>query len=823
MIQYQYFHTGKEYVYKLSLQRSEERYRDNEKLFETVRKGIRGEAFTYAILGNEFIMLQATSKRESGLFVKGIRGDLSLISTIPVKYVDQFERSVSDSDKTADILPDGKLPFLSRLLDSFNIAEHLHHIFAKLFDALVYDNTGRQIIVNADSHETALKYLKVISMLLPVSFIKKIGFCVGSTNIPDDPMSVITSSGETEEPVIRLWFPEFNNFNFDAYDGRYYIFDTVANRDNYNKELSIAAKTIAEINLSNDSQSRNFANCISKAFNSNGGVSYEDLDRLSAIYLFNIKRDSDSARSVLSLGSKGSIEQEQAVINAIQYLLNQSRSGAGLSGQDMENIEGEYKSNTRVAHAISDSLYEYYVAFYKNLNENEKQIFLQLICDDDTGGRLNSFLQSSLRGDFTAMVGAFSVTREVLQAQMGTRGGTVAANRETINTAVRFFDIGNCHQRIPMAQRFNGEDFFSNASLGDKFDMQVLMCAVLMASAYFSGIPVECCEIRVRGLKNFLQESHMPPLKQLELILGVRGRILEICDEIPELNIDEDFDFLFNCETGKLWMKELIDALPVKETLEADSYVRSHSAERRFYESMEAFIAERLLNLDFVKKYIRSGTAERDNYMMFFNSLSREQRDENSEINDFLNELGHEIGINEEFAKYRFDFALECYSTLQESDKKKVKPDLEVRSYKETAANERLGIVEKTINTFGTVAKTKRKQKRFFSSIGIWAFFLGILSFIFLSVPAIVIPASLGTFGIQTILDKFLFYFKPEFIAIPLVIYFFDYIVYLCLKEGNRIKRANIITLFCGILPVILFVVAYVTFYFVRLPLPFIK
>ena len=249
MIQYQYFHTGKEYIPKLSLDSSDERYRDNEKFFEIIRTSIRGEVFTYALLHNEFFMLQATAKRESGLFVKGLRGEMSLIAHFPARYVDHFEKSVSDNDKKATILPDGKLPALDRLSESFAIAERLHHIFAKLFDAIVYDNSGKQIIIVTESHEKALNYLKVISMLLPIPFIRKIGFSIGGTNIPDEPLSIVNNKGEVEELAIRLWLPEFNSFNFDSYTDRYYVFDTVSNRDNYNKELSNAAKVINEMHL----------------------------------------------------------------------------------------------------------------------------------------------------------------------------------------------------------------------------------------------------------------------------------------------------------------------------------------------------------------------------------------------------------------------------------------------------------------------------------------------------------------------------------------------------------------------------------------------
>ena len=76
--------------------------------------------------------------------------------------------------------------------------------------------------------------------------------------------------------------------------------------------------------------------------------------------------------------------------------------------------------------------------------------------------------------------------------------------------------------------------------------------------------------------------------------------------------------------------------------------------------------------------------------------------------------------------------------------------------------------MERTIETFGTVTARRRSGPKSFSPIGLWAFFLGMLALAAMFVPAVVIPAVLGTFDWPHICEKFLEYFLPAFAAIPL-------------------------------------------------------
>ena len=56
-------------------------------------------------------------------------------------------------------------------------------------------------------------------------------------------------------------------------------------------------------------------------------------------------------------------------------------------------------------------------------------------------------------------------------------------------------------------------------------------------------------------------------------------------------------------------------------------------------------------------------------------------------------------------------------------------------------------------------------------------------------------------------------FINPFYAIIPIGVFALHAITYSCLKYRNTLKRANIITLLCGILPVVVFVLAYIVFY----------
>ena len=397
-----------------------------------------------------------------------------------------------------------------------------------------------------------------------------------------------------------------------------------------------------------------------------------------------------------------------------------------------------------------------------------------------------------------------------------------------LRSAVNAFDIKARFLKIPMEQRPNGEVFFQEAACAETPQLRTLLAAVLMCSAYYTGVdrPADFCEQRVRGLRREVEKLSLHGLDTIAFLLDVRADMLEMVEEAGLPLEEKDFDFLFNCKVGKNWVKNVINQLSVSDMLSAEVYVRAHSAERRNYESMYRAILDKLCNPEYIREnFSTSGQTEegrslRTRYAEFFEALPEEQRPE--EIAEFLGMLNHESDVDDRFARYRYDFAAECCRTMQERDRRQVSDDGQVHPYEQTPAKVRQQFVERTIETFGTVTARRRPGPKSFSPIGLWGFFLGMLAMAAMLVPAAVIPAVLGTFDWLHICEKFLEYFLPAFAAIPLGVFAFDVIAYFCFKEGNRVRRANVAALMCGVLPAFFFSVGYILCYFVMPQLPFV-
>ena len=99
---------------------------------------------------------------------------------------------------------------------------------------------------------------------------------------------------------------------------------------------------------------------------------------------------------------------------------------------------------------------------------------------------------------------------------------------------------------------------------------------------------------------------------------------------------------------------------------------------------------------------------------------------------------------------------------------------------------------------------------------------MALLSLVVLCLPPVVISLALGAQDAAATAERLFGYFIPALVPVPLAVYLLDLLAYVCLRKGRRVRRANLITLLCGIAPTVCFAAAYIVCYFVALPLPFV-
>ena len=829
MIQYQYYHTGQGYECNLSESKASSDYRYLKDLFESLRGNFSGNAFTYAIFDGKPIFMQV-SGRESGSansypFAKGLLCD-GLTGELPARYIDRFETSVSDEDKNSNQLPEGRLPELGRRVDDFSLAENLHHIFPKLVDALIFGDKQKSIIIVSDSRESSANYIKVLSLLLPPQFMKRVGFCIGSGSV-NDKITLKRRDGSDCPVSIKIWAPNLLRFDYDLLAYSYYVFDTKSGRDNYTAELSPLAKILDSINLCDQSRALGFANAIAPAFNSDGSVRMDELDRICAELLFNARRDLDSARGILRLGSSNSVSYQATMVSAMSVML-ETENAKHITPDERKLIIREYRELGYVAESLGEPLFEHMAVKYSSLNEMERDEVIKMVADDDSGDRLNRIIAGSANKDFRVLLAAFDVSLRVLKIRFERTGYSVFPNRDVIKKIIQFFDFTNIRGDVPASQHASGEEFFQLIKDRKNEQLRHIAIAILMASAYSKDSVFESRAIRIKGFKRLVASLGLSRLDQINYVISVRDRLIEISGELPELNIPNDQrDFLFNGNERSLWMDELIQTLPMDVALEADQLVKNRTNGGNFYESMSSAIRARLLNPSFVMDNIRSGYPLLSPYIEFFSLLPHDIQLSNPKIEDYLNSLDREGSISDEFERFRCNFAYDCFSTLSHSSKNRILRGESNTPFINLEKGERQRAVDATIRAFGSVAAKKKRDKSQASPSGIWAFWLSVLSGILLILPAIVQAAALGQFDITHIIQRTFAFLKPEFVFIPLYVYMLNIVSYALSEilsrgkkaniKSNSTKRAVIITLLCGILPVFIFVLSYLGFYFLDL------
>lgn len=824
MIQYQYFHTIRGYVSRMSLDKDAKNYALLEGMFDAVRKNINGNFFTYATVGTSAIFAQATNN-DGGMFLKELFCEE--VNDVPAKYIDKFESSVANDVMNAERLPDASLPVLGRRVEDFSLAQNLHHIFAKLVDALLYGDKNKQIVIIADNRESAANYVKVLSMLLPLDFMKNVGFCIGSTSIPNEGISYLNENGYAESISVKIWLPEIKGFDFDAYASFYYVFDTVHNRDNYDRELSSVARVIEGLNLANQTKAQSFANSIAPAFRRDGSVDFAAIEKKAVLQLFEMNRNVNVAKDILRMDTSDDPLQVRITVNAIRCLLEENNV-QNLSAEDKNTILRIYRTNADVSREIENSLFNFFLTSYETLSSEEKRELVGMIARDHQDGRLQRILDRAIRGNYSDLIDAFEVCIGVFKIRCSNTSYQIFENKDFIEKIIRFFDISRICRKLPTTQYTNGEDFFKVILREPDTQIKNIAAAILMSSACFADVSNDCCIIRINGLRYFINNCAQEPMKKLENIIKIREIVLDIADEIPSLDISNDQrDFIFNNKTGERWLTQLVSTMSIEEVIEADSLVRNRTVGARLYGGLLNAVRVRLLDVNVVRENVKVGTTTFVQYIDFFNTLPQEIQDACLDIQRQLQDLDFAEKINNEFSMYRCDFAYDCYKTLSPEDRDTViKEGGSAKPFNQITENsEKTKSVESTIKVFGTVANIKQNKSGNLKPVAMWAFGLSVLSSLILILPAIVQVLIHGKFDFTLIVERIGYNLVPACAFIPLGVFAINVISFFLLREGNKIKRANIITLLCAILPLVMFSVGYLMFYFygLILDIPFLQ
>lgn len=809
MIHYQYIHTSDGYEKKLNIPQEHTDYEYGMNMFETLRTSIEGHSFTYAILaGKHYAILKSGSQNNQAYF-EGASEALHTLNCHPVRFVDGFRVATTNVQSQASIVP------TSSLTPSLSLATNLHHSFGKMIDALIYGDTQKQIIIVADNDD-AIKYFKVISMILPISYIKNIGFSCGCTSIPDPQYDI--QRGASVVPMnIRIIIPEIRDFNFEYYSNTSYVFDMRGKgKDNYENPLHSVGKLFQELDFGKVTICDNYIQKIKKAFNDDGSVNYELLERIAALAIFEIKNDLPTARDIL----KAHPNEEDIVLKSLNVMLKEENKDS-LTGDDRDLIVQSYFNNSNIASSIEDKYCTFLTSSYRSLSIDEKNALYAIIAVKEDATRLEQLLKNIRLLDYQAINDAFNVTVEVIKTFIRNNGSDVSLLKNFLYVAIEAFNIKQFIKKVPIEQKTQGELFFDRISKEYDSKFRTLLASILMASAYKTNASTGEVEVRIRGFKK-LSDHLDSAIDKISFLLSVKLELEEIDNVIPELGLESPFDFVFNHNFGKQWIQGVVNATSVTELLKIYEIV--HLQTQDGYESLQNCILDKLLNLSYVRSNVICGQEAYENYKHFYNHiLPQNEKEKHLDISTYLDGLKHEQDINDEFAKYRYDFAYECYKTLSNNNKKKIATNLgvDVSAYSAMPKEKRVNVVEHTIDEFGAQEKNPRGKGKARTLFALWAFGFGVLSGILLILPTIIQALVLNQNDITQIMGSL----HPICAFVPLYVFLLHICSYGLLRYRNTLKRANIITILCGIVPILVFIIAQIVFYYlgVSIDLTFLK
>ncbi|MBP3422568.1 MAG: hypothetical protein J6K86_02255, partial [Clostridia bacterium] len=656
-----------------------------------------------------------------------------------------------------------------------------------------------------------------LSLLLPEAYMKRVGFCLGCDSILESGLAAYRGSEERGIGV-RMMISPFRNFNYDYCAMKGYIFDLRGDepKDNYTQPLHSIGKLLQEMDMGDEMLCESLADEIRKAFDADGNLDLAQLEKIASLHLFELVGDLDSARRIL----QNTDNTEDVLIRSFNIVLSEDNAG-GLSQQDRALIQKHYTENPAIAAGIAERYYVNLKSEYRRLSPQERAVLIAMIADDAEGGRLNEIINQIGGADYQAILDAFELTVECLRSYLTRNAFDLYGCSGLICEAVRGFTVDRFARKIP--DPVKGEGLFMKLVNEQQEEICVLGAAILMASVYTQRrLGKELIEVRLRGFKNLVEKRYAKETDRLWFVVSVRMKIDELREKIEDLSINEAFDFVFSEELGKKWMKNAVSTLTMDELLTLHEMVRLGTNGGK-YESMMQLLQEKLFNLDFVREKVKAGQELSRRYAEFFDLLPTSKRNEQQDIQAFLQNLKHEEAVNERFAQYRYRFSYGCYVSMSDSDKTKINQAVgtEVAEFDQMPREKRIEVVEKTVESFGVVSMVKKGRGGRLTPFALFGFGFSILSVLLLLVPAIVQVYTSGSID-QTLFWEMLAGFIPSYYAfVPVYVFLLHSITYLCLNHRNRLARANVATLLAGILPILIFVAAYVLFYLLGIKVDF--
>lgn len=808
MIQYQYVHKRDGYMTVLSIPSESERYWPVTKQFEAIRTSLSGEPFVYAVEGENFYLLKISNNGGTvGFFGQGVKGKISETQSVPVRYVDKLLSSPG-ADADEKVLPEFRWPALGYYAANFSAMADYMPLFGKFIRAVTNPARTAPVVLVTRDRELAESFIGLMSYLLPEKKVKQIGFALGLDRVPEGPVQIFDeeSNGRTLKIDICCVRPGAVRIEDRP---AFPVIDADRMADNVDASGALAAYLSDPAVAADPGR---FRDELMRYTDADGELDERALARTVAIERFYAEHTPERAKAILGLRPAGA--DFPVFIDALECLLGDPAAALSHSREIeacLNMLKGERPDSEEIS-AAEDSLFDLFTRNYFAAG-TDKEFCRRAVLGDRSGEKFALMIDNLLaspRGErlLSTYDEALSVYAEILEKRS-------AYSEETYCNFTRIFAekfaIPNLYSLSGGNDRLSQKTF---ERLRERPETAKHVLAVLVLAEYLFGTD-ETRFARQQGFAAALEREHdekgdLSAFQKLSVVVEVKEETDALFDEVfteADASRRESLNgFLYDDVTVR-WMKGLLKKLNFEELLDLNDLLFRQRAYK-----LTADVRARLLDPSAVKANVTASSPIRDRYVRFFN-LSAGDR----EIEEYLNRLQEETGLNAEFSKYRYDFVYFTYQSMSDRDRKQVTKKAGEVPFDKNHLDAHKDFIETIIGQFGMVTK-KNHAPGYASPVALWGVGFALLSLLILMIPAFVIPAALGTLSMQTFLvclDRFM---HPALFLVPIGVFVIEIVAYILCKEGRRIERANRITLFVGILPEIVLIVAYLLYYFLNVP-----
>ncbi len=707
---------------------------------------------------------------------------------------------------------------------------------AKLMDQLLFSDNTNGLVLGVNGYEEAESYLKMLYFVLPTGIMNKAGFFVTASTPAAQGMRYTSESGEEinislrlSVLVSRLSSSQYSNLSvFNT------VIDSVSHKDNCDAPLSALGEYISTLDLRDFNAVSKLRSVIQRVY-TDGKIDLDMLKLIIALEEYNYAKTLGAAHGA-TLAEKLILVYVEApenikamgydaVTDAVRYLL----AAEYMTPSQSVAVNRIRSSDESIKLSTDDDYAGNKISNLSIISTEEiGELKDYLVGRSDHFNTLLEAARKVIPADTVRVDALFRVLIKALFDKRNSKLLTDDSYPYYLSELVALSSINNRYKVIPLAEQNGGEKIFDVISeLADE-ESRVTVLAMLMLSAYLKDANKGGRRIRLKGFKRAIHKDGVSAAEEINLIISVYEKIEEMTYQISGASsstyeLDGKFtEFIFDegAAFGEDWIcDELIGDMSIEALVTAAERINNMSSP---YEALRNKVNARLCDASFAKDATFKQLENRELLARLREIYGRIHSEapvgDSGELKAFVESLRLERNISARFEKFRTDFTKSLYGTFSEKSRKKVTKKSPESALESKNPRQKIKIVEAVIDEFGMDRKVEKNNKR--SGIFLWSLLFTFISVILISLPPLVQAIVTGPLSFSAFFSRVLSFVELWHVAVPILAMAVNMIFFLI--KGN-LRKANTVTLFCVVLPMVCYVVAFLVFYFIRLDVSFIK